>query len=72
MPVAKKVSATIPTFKTKPENARELERLRDFMERMKAEGIATTRGYDIPRPDTLGRSIQRPTNAEWYAPLRAN
>lgn len=32
-----------------------LAELRAFLDEMKAAGIAKTREYDLPRPDTVGR-----------------
>jgi hypothetical protein len=43
-----------------PANTRDpegLARLRDFLQRMKEAGVARTREYDLPQPDTLGRAL---------------
>lgn len=48
----RKVLADFP--QQAPDQGR-LAELRAFLEEMKAAGIATTREYDLPRPDTIGR-----------------
>jgi hypothetical protein len=48
------VLAGFPTASPDPV---ELERLRAFFERMKLAGIATTRPYDLPPLDTIGRGF---------------
>jgi len=35
----------------------ELARLQEFLQRMKEAGVVRTRQYDLPQPDTLGRSF---------------
>lgn len=35
----------------------ELERLREFTERMREAGIVPTRTYDLPLPNTLGSGL---------------
>lgn len=48
--------------KTSPDPS-ELERLQNFLQRMKEAGVAKTREYNIPRPDTLGRAfVERPNS----------
>jgi hypothetical protein len=42
----------------------ELARLHAFYERMKEAGIAQTREYDLPRPDTIGRSMVQATGRD--------
>ena len=41
-------------------DSKELARLQEFFERMKKAGVAKTREYDLPPPDTLGRSLTPP------------
>lgn len=44
-----------------PEKTVDRERLSDlraFLDEMKAAGIAKTREYDLPRPDTVGRGFR--------------
>lgn len=38
-------------------DAKELTRLSEFFKTMKTKGIARTKEYDIPQPDTIGRTI---------------
>jgi len=35
----------------------ELARLQQFLQRMKDAGVARTREYDLPLPDTIGRTL---------------
>lgn len=35
----------------------DLLRLQEFLSRMKAAGVAKTREYDLPQPDTVGRTL---------------
>jgi hypothetical protein len=35
----------------------ELVRLQEFLQRMKDSGVAKTREYNLPPPDTLGRTM---------------
>jgi hypothetical protein len=46
--------ANFPAASPDPE---ELARLRAFFERMKQEGVATTRPFDLPPLDTIGRGL---------------
>jgi hypothetical protein len=48
----KKVLAGHPSATSNPE---ELARLQRFFMEMKRAGVARTREYDLPRPDTIGR-----------------
>jgi hypothetical protein len=57
MPVVddlKKMRAGFPAITPNPED---LARLQKFFNHMKEIGIAKTREYDIPRPDTIGRAL---------------
>jgi hypothetical protein len=57
----KKVIAEYPRAST---DVKELVRLQEFFAKMKDAGIAKTREYDIPQPDTLGRVIiEKPRKA---------
>ena len=40
-------------------NDSNLQNLKEFYERMRREGIATKRDYDLPSMDTVGKSICR-------------
>lgn len=42
----------------------ELSRLEDFLKQMKAAGVAKTREYDLPLPDTLGRAFVEPSHRQ--------
>lgn len=46
-------------FESQSQDLEDLERLRSFYERMKREGVAKTRNYEIPQVDTIGRAIYR-------------
>jgi len=48
-----RVLANFPGIKQKEA---EFVRLQEFLAEMKAAGIAKTREYDLPQPDTIGRS----------------
>ena len=50
----KKTLTEYPDISSKPE---ELARLQEFLQRMKAAGVARTREYDLPLPDTLGHAL---------------
>ncbi len=52
-----KALTDFPEHSTKPE---ELSQLEDFLKKMKEAGIARTREYDLPLPDTLGRAFVEP------------
>ncbi len=49
----KKAAASFPAGTPDPD---ELVRLQRFFREMKDAGIARTREYDLPQPDTIGRS----------------
>jgi len=50
----KKTLAEFPSVTPNPED---LARLQQFLKQMKDTGVAKTREYDIPRPDTIGRAL---------------
>ena len=50
----KKALTDYPEHSTKLD---ELSRLEDFLKKMKEAGVAKTREYDLPLPDTLGRAF---------------
>lgn len=50
---------TLAGFAEQSPDRGEFERLRSFYDRMKREGVATTRPYDLPPLDTIGRSAVR-------------
>lgn len=51
----KKALDRFPQVTPDPE---ELARLQRFLAEMKAAGIAKTREYDLPQPDTIGRAAR--------------
>jgi hypothetical protein len=57
MPILDDLKKTLAEFPSVTPNAAELARLQQFFERMKALGVAKTREYDIPPPDTIGRAL---------------
>lgn len=54
MALVDEVSKVLAEFRPDPEQR--LESLQNFLEKMKAAGVAKIRQYDLPRPDTIGRS----------------
>jgi len=50
----KKALANSPELSSKPD---ELSRLEEFLKKMREAGIAKTQKYDLPLPDTLGRTF---------------
>lgn len=55
MAIDERVRTLLADYPPHSSNAGELARLQEFLQRMKEAGIARTREYDLPRPDTLGR-----------------
>jgi len=51
----KKALARFPQVTPDPA---ELARLQQFLAEMKTAGIAKTREYDLPQPDTIGRAAR--------------
>ncbi len=56
MRTTEELEETLASFPQRSPNPEELARLWHFLNTMKAAGVATTRGYDLPLPDTLGRA----------------
>ena len=56
MKIADRVSEAIAARKIEASHPDELVRLQEFLSKMIAEGVAKTREYDLPQPDTLGRT----------------
>jgi hypothetical protein len=54
--IGDRVREVAETFEAQTSNREELDRLRAFYDRMKRAGIATTREYDLPQLDTIGRN----------------
>jgi hypothetical protein len=57
MPVVEQLKRAIASYPTTCREPEELARLGEFLQRMKDAGIARTREYDLPQPDTLGRAM---------------
>jgi|CXWL01.1.fsa_nt_gi hypothetical protein len=56
MHIADRLIEAIETHKAAASDPEELVRLQEFLCRMVAAGVAKTREYDLPQPDTLGRT----------------
>lgn len=63
MSIANDVASTVAHYEKATPNP-ELARLQEFLLKMKAEGIAKPKVYDIAPPDTIGRTIEGAT--DWY------
>ena len=57
MPIVDDVRKTLAQFPSITRNPEDLARLQQFFNQMKDVGVAKTREYDIPRPDTIGRVL---------------
>ena len=57
MPILDDLQKTLAKFPSRSPDPKELTRLQSFFAAMKEAGIAKTRRYDLPRPDTIGRSL---------------
>ncbi|MDX2206454.1 MAG: hypothetical protein SFU57_02310 [Gemmatimonadales bacterium] len=56
MPVVEDLKKAFGTFPAVTPDPAELARLQQFFAAMKTAGIAKTREYDLPQPDTIGRA----------------
>lgn len=56
MPVLEELKRILASFPEATPDVAELARLRQFLTEMKDAGVAKTREYDLPRPDTIGRA----------------
>jgi hypothetical protein len=52
---SKEIKKMKTTLEKNSARKKEIERLSDFMEKMKAAGLAKSREYDLPGPDTIGK-----------------
>jgi hypothetical protein len=68
MPIIDELKKAVEQFPSSTANPKELERLKEFFDRMKREGVVKTPEYDIPRPDTIGRNLLE-THCSIYAQL---
>jgi hypothetical protein len=57
MPITEDLERNLAEFPALTPNPEELARLQEFLLRMKNAGIAKTQEYNIPRPDTIGRTL---------------
>ena len=57
MPITDRVEKALIEHQAKCPDTEELARLQEFLQRMKAAGVAKIREYDLPQPDTLGRAL---------------
>ncbi len=57
MQVTERVKKTLAKYQETSPDAEDLARLQEFLQRMKDAGVAKTREYDLPQPDTLGRAL---------------
>jgi hypothetical protein len=57
MDVTDRVKKVLTDFSALSPNHAELIRLEEFLRKMKEAGVAKTREYDLPLPDTLGRAL---------------
>jgi hypothetical protein len=58
MPVVEELKKALATFPQITPDPAELARLQQFLAEMKTAGIAKTREYDLPQPDTIGRAAR--------------
>lgn len=56
MRILEELEKTLATFPAGTPDPEELARLQRFLTEMKDAGVAKTREYDLPRPDTIGRA----------------
>lgn len=59
MPVVEELKKALGGFPETAPNPAELLRLQQFLAEMKTAGIAKTREYDLPQPDTIGRAASQ-------------
>ena len=57
MQIDERVQKALAEYPTKCNDQHELVRLQEFYQPMKEAGIARTREYDLPLPDTIGRNL---------------
>jgi len=55
MSIVDDLKRTLASFPDTSVHPAELARLQQFFTQMKDAGVARTREYDLPRPDTIGR-----------------
>lgn len=69
MQVIEQVKKAVAEYPVASKDQGELARLQEFFQRMKDAGVARTREYDLPQPDTLGRALVTGTEKGKSAPL---
>ena len=68
MQVNERVKKVLAQYPATSQDQGELARLLEFFQRMKDAGVARTRQYDLPQPDTLGRTLvarEKKWGLEW-------
>ena len=61
MEITEKVKRVLTEEEEERTNNSDFQKLRDFYETMKKEGIATNQGYKLPPIDTIGRRLYAET-----------
>jgi hypothetical protein len=59
MQITQEVERLLATFDSSTPNFEELARLKEFLRSMKDAGIAKTREFNLPLPDTLGKTLYK-------------
>lgn len=57
MKITERVHNAIAGYEATSSEPVELVRLQEFLQRMKAAGVAKIKEYNLPPPDTLGRTM---------------
>ena len=57
MSINERIQKSIAEYEATRSDSTELIRLQEFLQRMKDAGVAKTREYNLPPPDTLGRTM---------------
>jgi hypothetical protein len=57
MPIVEDLKTALAQSPPATPDPSELARLQQFFTKMKDAGVAKTREYDLPQPDTIGRSV---------------
>lgn len=57
MKISERVSNALASFEATTSAPAELVRLQEFLQEMRTAGVAKTMEYNLPPPDTLGRSM---------------
>lgn len=60
MTMVEDLKKTLVEFPKSTSNVADLARMQQFFKEMKEAGIAQTREYGLPQPDTIGRVAEKP------------